>query len=645
MASTADSSLCNQKVRVFLQEYKKTKTQQLFKDFAEITRKKCEDLLKSRKIKGLVHSRSKGYDSLETKLSDMAKTSEFIKWVAGTDKDDINKYGEENSGECDKRGRDIYKHPDLGDLAGVRIGLFFPGDVAKVAEMINEIFDASHTFGTVTDPTRSAVDGRNRDVQRHGDGRWISQAPGQDIHHWEHYGYKSWQVVVGWKQPLPKDLQLIEAALAPTEVFGPLRVEIQVGTVVTQAWAEVQHNIIYKSSNDIQATTTMKRMIDAINGLAITTDIMLTELERSQAQAEREAEERQEFEKGFPRIMFQQACREGDLQTVKRLLEDGVDVNAKDEHGWTALYQASMDGHDKVVEQLIKHDVDVNAKDEDGLTALYWASRRGYDKIVKQLVKHDVDVNAKDKDGLTALYWASRRGYDKIVKQLVKHDVDVNAKDKDGLTGLCWASWEGYDKVVEQLLKKDGVDVNAKDKSRWTALYRASINGHDKVVEQLLKKDGVDVNAKDEDGSTALYWASLNGHDKVVEQLSKKDGVDVNAKDRNGWTALHQASLNGHDKVVEQLLKKDGVNVNAKNMIRLTALHQASINGHDKVVEQLLVKDGVDVNAKDKDGWTALHWASYKGYDKVIERLQSVKLRQGIAEWTVTGEGAYKGEL
>jgi ppGpp synthetase/RelA/SpoT-type nucleotidyltranferase len=513
MPSTPDSSLCNEKVRVFLEEYKKPETQMLFKEFAEVTGQKCEELLKSMKIKGVVQSRSKVYDSLETKLNGMAKTSEFMEWVARTDnggdlhlngnssnvaeetrktkriqemmrrleseaktpgfrarlsgkgtdiseepnvsKDDINKHGEENSSECDKRGQGIYDHPDLGDLAGVRIGLFFPGDVAKVAEKINEIFNVSHTFGTVTDTTRSVVDGRNRDIQIHGEGRWVSQAPGQDIHHWEHYGYKSWQVVVGWKQPLPKDLESIEAALAPTEVFGPLRVEIQVGTVVTQAWAEVQHNIIYKSSNDIQATTTMKRMIDAINGLAITTDIMLTELERSQAQAEKEAEERREFEKHFPRIIFEAACMNDDLRTVKRLLEDGVDVNAKFRDGSTVLHWASENGRDKLVEQLLLKDgVDVNAKDENEYTALHQASFDGHDKVVERLlVKDEVDVNAKDKDGFTALHQASMMGHDKVVERLlVKNEVDVNAKDKvAGLTALRYASLFGHDKVVERL--------------------------------------------------------------------------------------------------------------------------------------------------------------------------------------------------
>ena len=174
----------------------------------------------------------------------------------------------------------------MGDLAGVRIGLFFPGDVPKVAQEIDKRFDIKHLFGTVTGG-RHVTEGRNLDVKKHADGPWHSQDLDGTDESWEHYGYKSWQMVVEWKKPLPEGLT-------------SLRVEIQVGTVVTQAWAEVQHNIIYKRPADIRAAPTMMRMSDAINGLAITTDIMLKELERSLMLGEKEAEARglEHFENG-----------------------------------------------------------------------------------------------------------------------------------------------------------------------------------------------------------------------------------------------------------------------------------------------------------------------------------------------------------
>jgi ppGpp synthetase/RelA/SpoT-type nucleotidyltranferase len=467
MTTTPDSNL-NQKVKVFLEEYKKPETQKLFNDLAKATRQKCDDILKSIKIKGVVQSRSKGYDSLETKLNDMAKTSEFERWIAGTDDDgslylpsDSSNVGEETQKigrmQRGKQERDIYEHPDMGDLAGVRIGLFLPGDIAKVAQKIEDTFDVSHTFGTVTDTSRTAVDDRNRDIKSHGYGRWISRGPGEEAHHWEHYGYKSWQVVVKWQWPLPKDIETIEAALVRTGMSGSLKVEIQVGTVVTQAWAEVQHNIIYKSPNDIQATPTMKRMIDAINGLAITTDIMLKELERCQQQAEKEAEKQRRLDKEMPKIRLCFASNTGDYRKVKQLLKDGVDVNAASYGQTTALHHASQNGHVQVVELLLARD-----------------------------------------------------------------ELDVNAADNSQRTALCYASGKGYVQVVELLLARDGVNMNAAGYGQMTALHYASRDGHVQVVELLLARDGVNVNTAAFGRITALYLASTNGHENIVQLLRDK---------------------------------------------------------------------------------------------------------------------------
>lgn len=258
MSSTSNSSLYDREVEEFLAKYMLPETQQQFKELAAHTKEKCEEILNEIPVKGVVQCRTKGYESLRKKLEDMAQDSQFRDWVSN---------GKDN----------IYKHQEMGDLAGIRIGLYLPDDVVKVVKQIENCFNIEHCFGTVTGG-RDATQGRNLDIQKHTNGPWHSRDLDGGDEYWEHSGYKSWQMVVNWKWPL--------------ERFNSLRVEIQVGTVVTQAWAEVQHNIIYKRPNDILSTPTMKRMIDAINGLAITTEIILKELGPSLEQAKKEAEKR-----------------------------------------------------------------------------------------------------------------------------------------------------------------------------------------------------------------------------------------------------------------------------------------------------------------------------------------------------------------
>ena len=49
------------------------------------------------------------------------------------------------------------------------------------------------------------------------------------------------------------------------------------------------------------------------------------------------------------------AIVKNDVAEVKRLLETGADVNAKDENGWTPLHLAARKGYTGIVKLLRKH--------------------------------------------------------------------------------------------------------------------------------------------------------------------------------------------------------------------------------------------------------------------------------------------------
>ena len=70
------------------------------------------------------------------------------------------------------------------------------------------------------------------------------------------------------------------------------------------------------------------------------------------------------------------ATRKGDAAAVKKLLDEGVDVNTKYRYNRTALSFAADRGHVDVVKVLLERGADVNAKDTFyGATALLWAIR------------------------------------------------------------------------------------------------------------------------------------------------------------------------------------------------------------------------------------------------------------------------------
>ena len=66
---------------------------------------------------------------------------------------------------------------------------------------------------------------------------------------------------------------------------------------------------------------------------------------------------------------FVQSAEKGDQKAVLLFLESGVDINTRDEHGWTPLMISTFNGREEVALLLIRSGADVNAKDTRGVRA------------------------------------------------------------------------------------------------------------------------------------------------------------------------------------------------------------------------------------------------------------------------------------
>jgi ankyrin repeat protein len=97
--------------------------------------------------------------------------------------------------------------------------------------------------------------------------------------------------------------------------------------------------------------------------------------------------------------------------TVARLLvRYGADVDAVNNHGWTALMYASHSGLYNMVDLLLRHGASVSIADAEGRTPLMTASLWRNNDIVALLLRNCADPNAKDRHGHTALYYAAYFG-------------------------------------------------------------------------------------------------------------------------------------------------------------------------------------------------------------------------------------------
>lgn len=81
------------------------------------------------------------------------------------------------------------------------------------------------------------------------------------------------------------------------------------------------------------------------------------------------------------------ACK-GDVKLVKVLLDNGANVDARDNRGRTGLIWAAFKNQDEVVKLLLESGADTEIRDDRGCTALVWALRNAHTEIVEMLLKY-----------------------------------------------------------------------------------------------------------------------------------------------------------------------------------------------------------------------------------------------------------------
>ncbi|WP_265045438.1 MULTISPECIES: ankyrin repeat domain-containing protein [unclassified Wolbachia] len=242
------------------------------------------------------------------------------------------------------------------------------------------------------------------------------------------------------------------------------------------------------------------------------------------------------------------AARRGCTKTIRALIDNGADVNEKDNHECTPLHLACENGQTEVVNLLLKReDIDVNAISKDGYTPLHLATEKGYIEIVKTLIEAGANVDAIDRDGRTSLHLAIQYGCKETVKTLIGAGANVNALDKDKRTPLHIAT-QFCRKEIVKILVEARANVNAADKYGCTPLHFAE----DAETVKTLIGAGANVNALDKDKRTPLH----NAKNEETAKALIGAGAKVNAVDKDKCTPLHMAARRGCKEVIETLIGK-----------------------------------------------------------------------------------------
>lgn len=144
----------------------------------------------------------------------------------------------------------------------------------------------------------------------------------------------------------------------------------------------------------------------------------------------------------------------GDITIAADLINHGADVHVRTKNKNTPLIIAVKNGQLDMVKLLLDNGVRVDVKDAGGCTALMFAAQKEdaheFD-IAKYLIDHGANVNAKDDEDHTPLMSAAETGHGQIVQLLLDNGANKNAKDSEDMSALDYAKEEGHEEVIALL--------------------------------------------------------------------------------------------------------------------------------------------------------------------------------------------------
>lgn len=113
------------------------------------------------------------------------------------------------------------------------------------------------------------------------------------------------------------------------------------------------------------------------------------------------------------------AVGSGDLVEIKSIVDENPSIkDAYLNDGWTALTVAARDGNIQAVNLLIEEGADINRLEGGGNSPLFWAVYYGHEDVVATLLRHGARVHNKCANCRDPMDVAKEKDYKAISKML-----------------------------------------------------------------------------------------------------------------------------------------------------------------------------------------------------------------------------------
>lgn len=294
------------------------------------------------------------------------------------------------------------------------------------------------------------------------------------------------------------------------------------------------------------------------------------------------------------------AAKQGDTNAVRDLLKRGVDVNAAEPDGMTALHWAALTDNIELGTVLLHAGANIRAKTRlGGYTPLLMASKNGNVRSIEMLLDGGADPNASTVNGSTPLMLAAASGRADAVTRLLDRGADINAREAaKGQTALMFAAASGRTDAIRVLVAR-GADVKAATKV--VDLYALS-----RAEETDARISATAASSEPTAAGAAAPSAPGRRGSPPIPGLTRRYLLNELVGMQGGFTALLFAARQGQLDSVTALLDVGADANQASEGDRTTPLLIATINGHFDIAALLLDRDA-DPSAASENGVTPLY--------------------------------------
>ncbi|KZS20800.1 Uncharacterized protein APZ42_012508 [Daphnia magna] len=179
-------------------------------------------------------------------------------------------------------------------------------------------------------------------------------------------------------------------------------------------------------------------------------------------------------------------------ENIKKLIQFGINLNAKDDGGRNALHlmcrNYSSPKLTDAIKLLIENKIDVNAKDNDGLNAIHYLCRyhssQNLIKAIEILIHFGIDAKATTNDGSNALHY------------LFRYNASPNLSD------------------AANILTELGLDLMTEDEIGWDAFYYL-LNKDKKEMKIWFDRGAV----LGQGGYGTVFKGKFGGRDVAVKRI------------------------------------------------------------------------------------------------------------------------------